>query len=219
MNLISFNTISTARCHWLSWGSTSGTRKLDATFLQTMEVAIGAFEKMCPLGTPTGILCSGAYWSAATGGDGRHATGTAFDLTGLEWGAYRWRTVDASQDWGFYLALEGILRLHIPQVLDWWTPDNAHKSHWHLDDAPAAGLQLSSISDVSFLQACLQYVWGVTPGLLDGKTGPKTLAATTRVLHALGLEKEITKDEVWRTFLEATIAQGFGGQAANRDRK
>ena len=209
MDLVRFDAVAGDRCHWRAWGATAGTRRLDSAFLHTLEVAVSALGET--IGEPvTGILCAGAYWSPESGGGGRHATGTAFDLCGLEWGGVRrWRTLDAPQDWGVYLGIEAILRLHVPQVLDWWTPDGRHRDHWHLDDAPRLGYQRWSHSDVAYLQAVLEHIWRVSPGAIDGKIGPKTLTAAHRVTDSLQIGERLESDETWRALLAATARRGM----------
>jgi peptidoglycan hydrolase-like protein with peptidoglycan-binding domain len=107
-----------------------------------------------------------------------------------------------------YLAVTAVLELHIGCCLNYWQPDNRHRSHWHLDDHRAPGWSPEWRPSVRFLQALLTHVWGL-PLKVDGDYGPRTQAAAREAMRSI-LAGELTA-ETWPALLEATARRGFAG--------
>jgi hypothetical protein len=176
-------------------------------FLKTLGDAFQELWRVCPWHTAEAIVSAGAYVDRPRKPGDRHATGEAFDLVEIHWKGQE--PVIASlalRDSARYLAVEAVLRRHVPQVLDYWyNPD--HRSHWHLDDkAGALGIQAWMRSDAVFLQAVLAHVYGY-PIVIDGQVGPET----NRVLEeVLGKRAELVNQPEWFDWLTAVAEKGFG---------
>jgi len=185
---------------------------LHRSFLPVLEDALFSLWPLLPHGAPVGILSGGAYVDRPITPGDRHATGTAFDLSGFRWVgiAAPWELVRQwRDDPGGALAVEAHLRRTLPQVLGPWY-DRAHRDHWHVDDREdARGFQARSGSDVRFLQASLIHVWGRKPGPVDGKLKLRTKAAVVRALDEIEQAGDLTDPGVWDAWLAATARGGL----------
>lgn len=206
-SLVTFDRLCGVPVAWGRWGRT-GRRKLHVDFHPAVEAALDELFAVCPWGEPREILSGGAYVPREPVPGDRHATGHAFDLSGIDWSPrgpllhLGSRAKRGAQSRRWLLACEAILRRTIPQVLGPWY-DRAHVSHWHLDDRPGAlGLQVLSGADVRFLQAALQHVHH-RPVAIDSIYGPATDAALAAVLEQLD-------DPTWAGALLATARVGYG---------
>ena len=209
--LVPFKELAGVPVHWASWGN-RGTRLLERRFHVQVTEALEHLFQIHPAGRPDGILSGGAYVPDTVERYGRHALGAAFDLSGIQWGSRRFRfgPLVKSQQPKKSLAVEAVARVHVPQVLGQWADDN-HVSHQHWDNRKAAdGFQPTSPNDVRFLQAALIHVWGLDPGSIDGRIGPRTLVAVCKAMDQIEQPETIERPEVWREFLLATARGGLG---------
>lgn len=210
--LVRFDRLIGIPVHWGHWGRT-GVRKLRSDFLPALEGALSELRDACPpdWGELTGWLSGGAYVPPPH--PPRHSIGTAFDLSGMQfvgndgtrlWELWREHKAHPEQA----LAVEAILRLHLPQVLGPWC-NKDHEDHHHVDDREdARGFQPQHPSDVRYLQACLSHVWRLDCGGIDGKLGPRTLAAYVRASDQVGIADSPLLS--WDAFLRATARGGLG---------
>lgn len=206
--MIWFDSLAGVPVHWGQWGST-GRRKLHRCFHAALESAMRDLWARCPWGAPDAILSGGAWVDKP----GRHRLGTAFDLSGIRWSGqpvFECRLTAGCRDWKRYLAIESVLRRHLPQVLNWWQPDKRHKDHWHVDDRPVAGFQSDSHADVSFVQACLFHLWGYGDVEIDGRYGPVTHEAVMRGLSEVAPSLSPGDSSSWDVFLRSAALAGFG---------
>lgn len=194
-------------------------RKIGRAFLAALEAALEDLWTRSGLGRAERIVHMGAYVDRPDpAGTDRHAQGRAIDLAILRWPAAEGRpaiTVRAddpgrsSTGMRRYLAVSAVLELHLGCVLNFWQPDNKHRSHWHLDDHRERGWSPGWRPSVRFLQAALTHVWGLGPLAVDGDYGPRTRAAARDACQQI-LAEDLTV-ETWPALLEATARRGFGG--------
>lgn len=216
-DLVSFSHLCDVPVHWGSWGRTD-TRRLAQHWKPELETALDALFACWPWGRPDAILSGGAYVPKA----GRHSHGTAFDLCGFAWSsgplahwmlADKWNTAPKEA-----IAVEALLRLHLPQVLgpQYWERDKRHelhggwrhRGHYHVDDREdAKGFQPRHSSDVRWTQWNLNEVWRPANAralALDGRWGTKTARALATALEEIGEPAVPMDGSVWQAFLEAT---------------
>lgn len=213
LDLVNFQRLAGVPVVWSSWGN-FGERKLARPFLPVLEAVLADLWAHCPWGPPAEILSGGAYVDRPQLLGDRHAVGTAFDLSGLDWrptGGPRLRLGQAAKrsQARLLLACEAILRRTLPQVLGPWY-DADHVSHWHVDDREdVRGFQPSSRADVQFVQAALTHVHG--HGMpIDGAAGPVTWEGIHDVLDDLDAPTTILDPAGWDAWLVATALVGFG---------
>jgi len=209
-----FDQLAGVPVHWANWGRV-GWRHLQLEFKKQLETALLDLFDCWQWGVPLGIRSGGAYpgRSPKKPGD-QHWKGTAFDLSGFKFkdeknGVWEWELVaEWKEEPREALALEAVLRRHIPQILG---PhyNRAHRSHFHCDAVNVGGFQTRSPCDVRFVQACLLHFWGLDVGV-NGRWNRGTIAAVTTVLEELGHPMALTSPTVWGAFLESVWRWGFG---------
>ena len=178
--------------------------QLERTAFHRLESAFRILLDLLPV-SPTHILSAGAYVAKP----GYHGRGKAFDLDGL---IFTDRTFMANmfpEDPVFYLGIEAALRTQFGTILNWFYND-AHRDHWHMQNDGRDPFSMGSYSDVTFVQAAVNYVWK-EPLRIDGVYGPRSRQAVARVLDYLDLKGTLYNLDTWRGFLMGTASKALKG--------
>lgn len=161
------------------------------------------FERLWKFtGVAEAILTAGVYVEKP----GYHSRGRAFDLDGIVWTDKVFMGLDYYTDPIFYLGIESVLRYEFNTVLN-YLYNKAHRDHWHIQDDGDNVFSKWSWSDVLFVQASINFVWGEELSI-DGQYGPRTDSAVKRVLDMLSLSTIFTKGD-WLQFLRHTTTKAF----------
>jgi len=176
--------------------------QLESETLSRLENAVKTLLEYLPV-TPKIILSAGAYVPKP----GYHGRGKAFDLDGLVFPNRTFMANEFMNDIGFYLGIEAAFRTEFGTILNWYYND-AHKDHWHMQHDGGERFSIGSYSDIVFVQAAVNYVWG-EPLHVDGVYGPRTRQAVARVLSCMDIEGSLMSLPIFKQFLRGTTSKAL----------
>jgi hypothetical protein len=78
--------------------------------------------------------------------------------------------------------------------------NDAHRDHFHIDDAQTVGFRANSRSLVLFVQGALTHIHRF-PVAINGLWGEETSSGVRRVLSSIGIAGDFMATEVWHDFL------------------
>jgi len=191
-------------------------QRLRQEALYALEAAIRELGEIHPWGPPRYIVSAGAMvpQSERRGPTDAHVRGLAYDIDAIWWpdgpriqlpsgppATRRLVTLDAPERWRHYISIQCILARWFGVVLG-YDYNAAHHDHWHVDVTRPARFDWGPRMDVVLLQRALVAVWGCDL-VVDGKCGPKTMAAWAAAAEAEGYLPD------WREWLLATARRGL----------
>lgn len=179
------------------------------TFKAILDTAFREIWETSGLGPADVVVSAGALVNKP----GMHGKGEAFDLDGIVWHATDERpevqffAIDFPKDPKLYCGIGSILNRHFVHCLH-YLYNTPHEDHFHIDTTASAKFSQGSRSRVSFLQATLHFVHGLSI-VLDGKWGQRTQNATAVAMARMGMGGSITTPNVWREYLLGTAEMAF----------